>query len=592
MGYQLGDLELSEENGFYITTPLEFPSTGKFEENSIWRGQKVYISNISRNAVKGKISGKCNSRLSIGNLLYYDVNNYDWNYDVENIYLIEDNTRMWKIKMVSVAIQPIISESFEFDINLIVDDPSSEGIALKTSSGSIISSPTSIIGLNNAGDKNSDFESILVEGENYSSSNAKTVKLQHSLIRNILNVSNDILNGAKLYFYPKINKMNHIYEDYFISNLSSEMITNVQNRDFSAVCNWTGTTWKRPTMVANPLIVVDATAKTYTRSDLNGSFITDGFQVGMTVNWSGFITNTANNGEKTITVLTATVMTVSETLVSDTLHNSVVCTSSVLSHAEVGTAATTLSNTYIDPDPVGAATYQIIVSVVTKTADTASGILISFGGTNTPAVLGKVVGTVTDYVFNILATNTGELTITPGSLWLGWINKISVKLATLPDDTVLKFNTNKYSSSNIAFGVNNLIFPHSSYALFKFDLGHPLQFDPSLTLSVSNLTGNPKIQVSKDNVYYWDIDQGISQGLLVEYILTKLSGSSTFYIKIYCEVSDSFQLTYMKLNSWHSISGEQPYLQVLAGAENDILICTLNSGKINYTFSYRDKYNY
>jgi len=85
--YKIGDLELSEENGFTITDPLEFPSTGKFEENSIWRGQKVYVSNVSRNAVKGKISGKCNSRLSISNLLYYDVNNYDWNYDEEDIYL-------------------------------------------------------------------------------------------------------------------------------------------------------------------------------------------------------------------------------------------------------------------------------------------------------------------------------------------------------------------------------------------------------------------------------------------------------------------------------------------------------------------------
>ena len=48
----------------------------------------------------------------------------------------------------------------------------------------------------------------------------------------------------------------------------------------------------------------------------------------------------------------------------------------------------------------------------------------------------------------------------------------------------------------------------------------------------------------------------------------------------------------MKLNSWHSISGEQPYIQVLANTLNDVLICTLTNGQIDYTLSWRDKYNY
>lgn len=372
--YELGDLELSEANGFYINDPLEFPSTGKFEENSIWRGQKVYISNISRNAVKGKISGKCNSRLSISNLLYYDVNNYDWNYDTEDIYLIEDNTRMWKIKMVSVSIKPLISEYYEFEINLVVDDPSSEGITAKTSSGTITTSPTNITGLANEGDKISNFESIQINGVYAGASNVKNINIRHYLTYYSLAVCNELLHGGVLYFYPKTSKMNHIYEDS-------------------------------------------------------------------------------------------------------------------------------------------------------------------------------------------LSVNT-------------------------------KFNYNTFSSSGVSFSTDKLIFGNSNYLIFKFDIGHPLQFNPILTLTILNLSGSPKVQVSKDNVYYWDIDQTLQNGTLIDYVLTKLSGQSTFYVKIYCGASDALHLTYLKLNSWHSISGQQPYISITAGAINDILNCTLTAGSFTYVLTWRNKYNY
>jgi hypothetical protein len=372
--YKIGDLELSEANGFYITDPLEFPSTGKFDESSIWRGQQVYVSNISRNALKGKISGKTASRLAISNLLYYDVNNYDWNYDTEDIYLVEDSTRQWKLKMISIATSPLVSEYFEFDINLVVEDPSSEGITLKTSTGSIVSSPTNITGLTNSGDKNANFETLQIDGVYYGASNAKNIRFQHNLSTYVFNISNEILDGASVFFYPKINKSNFIYEDFFAST----------------------------------------------------------------------------------------------------------------------------------------------------------------------------------------------------NLW----------------------EHNRTSYSGVTFSTDKLIFGNSHYLVFKFDLLHPLQYDPILTLSIINLSGSPKIQVSKDNIYYWDIDHNLENGTSIEYTLTKLSGNSTFYVKIYCGAADAFELSYMKLNSWHSISGQQPYITVLANALNDILICTLTAGQINYILSWRDKYNY
>ena len=65
------------------------------------------------------------------------------------------------------------------------------------------------------------------------------------------------------------------------------------------------------------ITVTVAVARTYTRSA--GSYITDGFAVGMVVTWSGF-TNAVNNGKKVIESLTATVMTVtaSQTLIAET----------------------------------------------------------------------------------------------------------------------------------------------------------------------------------------------------------------------------------------------------------------------------------
>lgn len=56
----------------------------------------------------------------------------------------------------------------------------------------------------------------------------------------------------------------------------------------------------------NQNIAVDATTKTFTR--LAGSFITDGFAVGLPVHPAGF-TSAGNNGHFVITALTATVMT-------------------------------------------------------------------------------------------------------------------------------------------------------------------------------------------------------------------------------------------------------------------------------------------
>lgn len=82
-------------------------------------------------------------------------------------------------------------------------------------------------------------------------------------------------------------------------------------------------------------VSVDSVGKTYTRSA--GSFLTDGLQVGDTVNWAGF-SNSGNNGHQVITTLTATVMTCSaSTLTTESNVASTTC--STLGESMTATAA-------------------------------------------------------------------------------------------------------------------------------------------------------------------------------------------------------------------------------------------------------------
>lgn len=64
--------------------------------------------------------------------------------------------------------------------------------------------------------------------------------------------------------------------------------------------------WEIITFGSDDDVTVDEDAKTWTRDD--GSFISNGFEIGMTATWAGF-TEGANNGDHVITELTALVMT-------------------------------------------------------------------------------------------------------------------------------------------------------------------------------------------------------------------------------------------------------------------------------------------
>ena len=211
------------------------------------------------------------------------------------------------------------------------------------------------------------------------------------------------------------------------ASLSAEYITAVADRNFSAATNWAGANWLIPLSAALVDVTVSAANKTFTR--VAGSFIADGFQVGMSVTWTGFAKiGTLNNGTFVITTQTALVMTCAAATLTDEVpadYVSVTATSPVFSHAVAGANAATLANVNLTAPPVAGDIFQITITAVTRTANT---LTVSIGGVAMAAVIGKEVGTLTAYVFNIAATGAGVLTVTPGATWLGWFDDISVKL--------------------------------------------------------------------------------------------------------------------------------------------------------------------
>ena len=223
--------------------------------------------------------------------------------------------------------------------------------------------------------------------------------------------------------------------------LSGEYITDIANRDFSVATDWTGTGWIRPLLAVGQAndITVSASGKTFTRT--TGSFINDGFQVGMTVTWSGFAKGgTVNNNTFTTTTVTALVMTCSAATLSDEIpadYTSCSCVSPVWSHPVAGANAATLANARLTAAPADTNIYQLTVTAVTKTLGTLS---LGIGGGSIGNTIGRAVATETAYVANVVCTTAGVLTINPSAAWVGWIDDISAKKVT-PSTSILTGKT-------------------------------------------------------------------------------------------------------------------------------------------------------
>ncbi len=153
------------------------------------------------------------------------------------------------------------------------------------------------------------------------------------------------------------------------------------------------------------------------------------------------------------------------------------------------------------------------------------------------------------------------------------------------------FTRNKESSTGVTFDTNHLDFANSSNMVFKYELLHPLISDPVLCLSISALSGDPVLQVSNDNTNWWDIDKSLVAGTRVNYPLTRISGSSTFYWRIVCDSNDSLTITRIEFTSWHNYSDSSPIPYIIAGATDDMVSISYSAGGGTYSLSWRDKFS-
>ncbi len=196
----LNSLELSPTYGIYITEEPSFNSSANYESSSIWRGTRTYVSDISSKETKIKLKGFCNAESALRSILYYDSHNYNWNEDEDNVYLVRDLSRRWKVSLIEIE-YGLDRETYSFTMNLVLEKYNPEGYVLSSKTGSSASSPISVTGIENGGDQNVLFESIKITGTYSSGSNLTSPILTQYLIGNDLEIANVVFDTAEYEFY-------------------------------------------------------------------------------------------------------------------------------------------------------------------------------------------------------------------------------------------------------------------------------------------------------------------------------------------------------------------------------------------------------
>ena len=165
------------------------------------------------------------------------------------------------------------------------------------------------------------------------------------------------------------------------------------------------------------------------------------------------------------------------------------------------------------------------------------------------------------------------------------------KLAYLVSEDTLqdgdRWQRNRAHYSGVSYSSKKLVFTVNGYLDYYYHIKHPLCDDPKLTLDASEVIGAPKLQAAADSGSWYDVDTIING--VKKYTLTKLYGLSWFNWRILCGASDSLKLNSLKLESWHSISG-QPEIYVTAGASDEGATLKFTNGNLDYNLSWYDNY--
>jgi hypothetical protein len=213
--FYLNSLELSPSYDIFITDPVPFDPSSSFETQSVWHGTRVNITDIQPKSTKVVFKGHCTTEAALRSIAKYSITNYNWNDDTENVYLIKDLSRRWKVYALDLNYEHSHpGMPFPFTMTLTLSEIGSEGYVQTSKTGSSASSPISVTSIDNAGDQITLYDSIKVTGSYSSGSNLISPKVEQYTIGYFFDIADVLLDTSYFEFYNDYTAK-HTYIDAF-----------------------------------------------------------------------------------------------------------------------------------------------------------------------------------------------------------------------------------------------------------------------------------------------------------------------------------------------------------------------------------------
>jgi len=209
--FSLNDLDLIPTNDIYVTDDVTFDPSSNVESNTTWHGTKVRVTDIQPKTTKVVLKGYCLTEAAQRSITKYDANNYNWNTDPENLYLVRDLSRRWKIRAMDVSTS-FSWAKYPFSATITLSQISGEGYTQSSKTGVSASSPINVANIVNAGDKDTLFESMQILGGYSGGANLTLPLITHHTVGYDLKVADVILDTAYYIFYNDYTAK-HVYID-------------------------------------------------------------------------------------------------------------------------------------------------------------------------------------------------------------------------------------------------------------------------------------------------------------------------------------------------------------------------------------------
>jgi hypothetical protein len=210
-------LELSPTYGIYITENPTFDPSSSFETLSPWHGTTVDVIDIQSKATKVVLKGHCTTEAAVRSLAKYHITNYNWNTDEDEMYLVKDLSKRWKIFALDFSYEHSHpGMPYLFTLTLTLGEIGAEGYVLTSKTGSI-SSPTSVASIVNTGDQDSYYELIKIIGTYSGGSNLLEPTVTQADLLYYIDVADVLLDTAFFEFYSNYTAK-HTYDESFVTS--------------------------------------------------------------------------------------------------------------------------------------------------------------------------------------------------------------------------------------------------------------------------------------------------------------------------------------------------------------------------------------